>query len=1011
MNQRSIWILIQCVALCSMLHGQRRYATFDARSIDESLHFDVNNVPVDSSVQESVTASSSSSSDFNFSPNVVFSSDSKRAFITVPGSDRVLVFDPSNAAAIAQLEVGPNPGRLVLSPDGRSLATVCLDIDANLPTSGSTGSRVASLAVIDVETLEVRRGNLTGVQFSFVNVPVFSPDGNFLYVASMGTDELLRIGLSDLQESGSRLAFMAGTRPGAITLSPDGSELAIVLIGSSGLDRIEHPDAVAFVGLDDFQVLRKVSPETGEGSALSDDEEDEIIHDFTALSRFTYSNDGKYGLVADQQIGELAMIPELTSDRVWIYDVAEDAFLHDPLYVDAVALSTWATPTGGFLVVSSLTLTLFDPDEVKQAWEDDEDPIIVLMSPSRSFYRPRTKPLFSTDGETLYIAAPLHDTLLAIHLETLEIQGIDVGGDVERVTVSENDDDEIEQLTNVYASAPLDISLSPDGSILAVVNLNADTVDLVGPSDTFYFPAGLCDDEWFTGIAAVGLGTETAHLRLRAFNAVGGLVSDDPDTEDTVEYVSPVGIDLATQRQLARTAEELFQAAEQADEGTQGDLEDPGSSDDQNDVESAEAVDGWVEGTAEVGSTRSLFMIGDRTLDRLDGVPVQAKTAQRLVLPDVRVDSPWNTEILLLNPNLSSTEIRIDLIDQRGRLVETELLTMSARALIRALVHRPDDDEDDAVWLFGDAVFEPCSLDADGSEDEAEDEDEDLVDNALHCGFTEGYLMVRVEPKVEEVEDGEDRFSVVGGILAWERILDAQRLALLSGVESQYEELRTSGGEEEGTVSFLLPQVVAGGGTATSMNLVNPTKETLNLNLSLWDSDGVPIAAERSLSLLPGHSLRATLDDFFALGDGPELVDGWARIDVDRDGLCGDVLIELGSGTAATALPLQTSLTGPLTFSHVAQESPLATGLALLNPSSESVGCTLRLFSADGTEMQAQQLTLAPDQRILRLLDEIFPELTPQTGGHLEVSATGPLAGLEIFFHRSLQFVSAVVPQ
>ena len=91
--------------LCSNSVAQRIFATVDATSIDESLRFDVNNIPVDIGVKEYFTLRPSGRVDLNYSPNIVFSDDSTKAFVSYSGSDTVLVFDPYSGEIIKLIEV------------------------------------------------------------------------------------------------------------------------------------------------------------------------------------------------------------------------------------------------------------------------------------------------------------------------------------------------------------------------------------------------------------------------------------------------------------------------------------------------------------------------------------------------------------------------------------------------------------------------------------------------------------------------------------------------------------------------------------------------------------------------------------------------------------------------------------------------------------------------------------------------------------------------------------------
>ena len=109
----SRWLLT--AALCmnfAALYGQRVYQKIDLADTDETLHFDSNNVAVSSTNRELTATGSSSSSDLNFAPNVAFSPDSSRAFVSLVGSNRIMVFNPISGETIDFITVGDNPSEL-----------------------------------------------------------------------------------------------------------------------------------------------------------------------------------------------------------------------------------------------------------------------------------------------------------------------------------------------------------------------------------------------------------------------------------------------------------------------------------------------------------------------------------------------------------------------------------------------------------------------------------------------------------------------------------------------------------------------------------------------------------------------------------------------------------------------------------------------------------------------------------------------------------------------------------
>ena len=150
MLYRFLVIVVGCIGLCSSLWGQRITATIELETLDEDLKFDTNNIPIPNSV-------SGSTNDLNFSPNVVFSPDSSKAFVSIPGSNKVLVLNPvSGTPLLSQplLEVGLNPGLMALTPDGSRICVVRLFLEDNIQATGDDfhGKTIGSISIVWVET-------------------------------------------------------------------------------------------------------------------------------------------------------------------------------------------------------------------------------------------------------------------------------------------------------------------------------------------------------------------------------------------------------------------------------------------------------------------------------------------------------------------------------------------------------------------------------------------------------------------------------------------------------------------------------------------------------------------------------------------------------------------------------------------------------------------------------------------------------------------------------------------
>jgi DNA-binding beta-propeller fold protein YncE len=933
--------------------GQRLAVTIDPTELDENLRFDTNTVPVRPGIIEIsntfATGGTSRTVDLNFAPNLVFTPDSERAYIAFPGttqepSNKVLAFNPKSGEILDLIEVADNPVQLLLSPDATRIAAICLLQKRNLdPIQGRPrGEEVAAVALIDVATHAVEILELNTVGISVANNPVFSADGRILYLASALTDELLRVDVEELREIEPRLKFTPGIRPVSITPAPDLSYLAVVLTGSTNLNREAHPDGIAIVDLDRFVVDRELRPATG--AQAPSDSAFRFLHEFTATTQFSISPDGKWGLIPDQAFSRTSQIPELVTDRIWLIDMETGNF--EVFFVGGIPAATFWSPTGEFLVVSALELHFLDP-EAKE---------VRTVSPLRSDFRPRTRPVFTPDGKRMYIAAPISDSIIPLELETNEIpRFLEVGGPFCLVPVEEG---ESCPEGSLISSAPLELGMTPDGEVLVSVNFNANTIDLIRDTTHLAIHRALSDEEFFTGVALTNISGENAELIVTGLSNTGIVYFDDPATEDVVEFVNPRVLTLPAGHQLANTADELILSSEDG------------------------VVEGWFDIDSDQPEVKGFFLTGDLALKRLDGAVAATRTSQRVILPEVRVTDGMATQVTVLNRNRQAATFSMDLVTHEGEVLATFQRDLPSRGLFNAFVRDPNPDSDDGVdiGIFPDALFDE---------------------------FEDGYLVVTTPTGVMAYQRyfDEERMSSVNGVPVSERdekatLFYLPQFALFQGSDTFLKlinshpkpaEEEEAEGEEEG----------------------EDEAEALRLTvvLSALGNDGALLAAPVTLQLEAGRSVRESVADLFGFEDSGRVISGWILVEADKEGLVGAAEMQLFEGRAMTTVPLQDRTGTDLVFSHVAQGVGLSTGLALINPGTSTARIAVEVFFADGELNRRTEFDLPAGSRDARLLDEYFPSFGEQVGGYIRVTSDRGLVGLELFFADNLEFVSAVVAQ
>lgn len=882
---KRIFILASLILFSSSLWGQRVFHTIDITEVDEDFQFDVNQVPVDELVREVASigrTNPGSQVDLNISPNVVFSPDSEKAFVAVPSSDRVLVFSPRTGEVVANLVVGDNPTVITLTPDGTQVGVVSAFLSSNLPSPGGPfdGDQIGAISMIDVATLEVRTLNLSEVFFSIANNIVFSEDSSTGFVASSRTDEIIRFDVESLTET-SRLEMVPGSRPSQITMAPDFQFFGVVLVGSTNLPRLEVPDSVALVDTATFQVAGSLVPVTGQG------ETEEILHDFVLANRVAFSEDGRFAVIADQQFSELGLIPELSQDRAFLFDVDSEQMLR-VFTTGGVASGSYPLPDGRLVVMTALEVVIIDPVEESSQ----------RINPPVSEFRPSTRPAFQ--GDRLFVASPLRDRVNVVDLgdPILVTRTFPVGGDVVRDPV-------------VFSGAPLDLGFSPDGTVMTVVNFNENTIDLVLQTERVFQPTMVATDEFFVGTALTNCSGQEVEVEITGRTPGGLLFLDDPDTEEEAEVVNPRLISLPDGAQFAATARELILA--------EGDFE----------------LRGWFDFDAEM-ELPGFFLFGDRQLQRLDGGLISSEVARVFVVPEVRISDGMMTELTLLNPFFTPVLVTVDLINNQGELVETVVRTLGANQSLSNFLRDPDPDNDEVSGIFADSSFEgweggyvlvssssgiqvferyfddqrmaalnaiPVSGDSqeltlvvpqvalfEGSDttlslvNRAEEEVTALISLRANDGSelvppaeiqlaAEGALQVPVD---------ELFFLEPGGSVSGWLLIEADKPGLVGSVELQLfagKAMTTLVAQAQGSSEILFSHVAEGVGLSTGLALLNAGESDTMVSIEVFTSSGELV---RSGVFLLGSRIRDArlLSEFFP--DFPELIGGYIKVRSDQ---------------------------------------------------------------------------------------------------------------------------------
>jgi len=878
--------------------GQRVFKTVNPAASNLTLVFDINMHHVGEEDFQK-TPQQPGDDDLNFSPNLLFTADSSKGFVSVPGSHVVLVFNPKTGEVITTIPTGKNPSTLSMTPDGKKLAVPCLLLVENKPDPDTLlGARIGAISIIDVETHAVKTLDLTKMQFSFANNIVFSADSKTGFVASTGSDEILRFDVESATEITPRLAMPGGSGPASLTMAPDYSFFTVVLVGSRYWVRRETPETVAIIDPVNFTEKLKIDTQVPN---------DVLPFDFYPVNNVALSADGKFGLIAEQGFSSQNPTP-LVEDRVLMFDTTTGKVVN-VFGVGYRASGIYPSPDKTrFVVVSEIEIAaglLFDGDD--EDTEKDDLQISRGFPYSLAEFKFTTRPAWSADGKEIFIPMPLLDHILVVSMVTGETKRLFPAGKYKIPDYDPEKDPD-----NDLTAAPMELAFTPDGQVVAALNFNNTTIDLIKRTDLYSIPLFFSGTQWFTGVAITNHGTAEAELIVKGISRFGVDYQDDTSTTDVVEYKNPKTIKLAPGQQMATTAGTLLEAV------------------------AGKEIDGWLDVDSDLYTTTSFFLVGDPDVKRMDGGPAILQTATTLIMPEVRVVDGFRTEIQVLNSSYTLGGARVKLFRDTGETIsETDTVDLNSLGILTGYVRDPDGTEGTLAGIFPEQSFENFT-------------DGYLVVETSHpangfvrywdgqrmsvltafpkgTGFNEGTRLVM--PQFAEFGGSESFFALLNiskdpllitatlrnnqgeMVLSKSAVLAPGQLVrrsvaqvfeltdpgqVVSGwisVETQgpglvgHIELRTFGGKAMTTVPLLSPDggvlafshVALGLGYSTGLALINPNDQAATAQILVFDKDGNQVgSAEPTLNA--GQRLIGLLPELVPQLQGVEQIGGYVRV-------------------------------------------------------------------------------------------------------------------------------------
>jgi hypothetical protein len=314
----------------------------------------------------------------NIPPNIVFSSDSSKGFVSFTGSGAVVVFSPATGAVLQTIQTGGYPFYITPLPDNHTLAVVSAFDN--------------KIFLIDMNSLQVTATlSFTNAHFGFGSIVTVSHNGSYAYVSSTGSSEVIKFSLPN----GTEVARLGGLQtPSQITITPDDSTLMVVDTGAV---------QVIFVNpatMKQSYVLSATNYDTG---AVFD------IDNAVVLSK-----DGKMGIIASQGVNAYSTY------TVFIFKVSDGTVLASE-QMNNVPGYTTLTPDGLNWVIlandSLLVVPLANPDG-KLELSSQGEPLV------------GSNLIISPDSRYAYYASATSDLFLKEDLSSVSVVGsLNVGDD------------------------------------------------------------------------------------------------------------------------------------------------------------------------------------------------------------------------------------------------------------------------------------------------------------------------------------------------------------------------------------------------------------------------------------------------------------------------------------------------------------------------------------------------------------------------------------------------------
>ena len=421
----------------------------------------------------------------NIAPNLVMSNDSRTGFVAYTGSGVVIAFSTATGEVLKKIETGGHPASATATPDGKTLVVVSV-LDSRI-------------FLIDMQALTLKSTySFDNAYFGFGSIVSLSPDGQYGYLSSTGTGEVLKFGLSSGQVSGRLKGLEA---PAQITVTPDGATLLVV----------------------DVKKMQLVFADAGSMTRKS------ALNPTDTVSSATLS---MYNKAVLDPSGTFAALPVRSAGgsgyagSILVFKVPSGEILYAGTIGSQPGFAG-LRPNGQDWVIlneSSISLVTVNDPGAKQE-----------ITTAQGYPLGSANIAFSPDSTYAYYVSSTTDLVFQHNLSK---QGV-----VGQVLVGDSPNKGLEQ--------PVSVAVTPDGKTIAALEFIGNTVDLLKEATTLEGTKFVLAGNQFSGVSLLNLSNQTTTFTVYALDNYGQVVTAD-------DLVNPVEVVVPANGQYSGVVSELF---------------------------------------------------------------------------------------------------------------------------------------------------------------------------------------------------------------------------------------------------------------------------------------------------------------------------------------------------------------------------------------------------------------------------------------------------------------------